>query len=93
MIVTEEEAKTKRCCGPEGCGKANSDDMNKISALCVEMRPLPPEAVAWALKQADQMCIGSACMEWRWFGVVSTMLVDVNLPPPKHGYCGYARHG
>ena len=74
MIVTEEEAKTKRCCGPEGCG-GNA------------------EMHGWPNGHIVRFCIGSACMAWRWFGVVSTMLVDVNLPPPKHGYCGYARHG
>ena len=78
MIATEEEAKTKRCCGPEGCGNVRvSADLDGV------YRPVAN----------TQLCIGSACMAWRWFGVVSTMLVDVNLPPPKHGYCGYARHG
>ena len=89
MIVTEEEAKTKRCCGPEGCGSIGR---------FAPPQPVPTGVlgVGYSINGPQllySMCIGSACMAWRWFGVVSTMLVDVNLPPPKHGYCGYARHG
>jgi hypothetical protein len=44
MSVTEEQAKEKRCCGPEGCGgslylhKSKSDERWCIGSLCMAWR-------------------------------------------------------
>lgn len=38
--MTEDEAKTKSCCGPRNNGSHGGDD--------------------------DLLCVGSACMAWRW---------------------------
>ncbi len=52
--MTEEEAKTKRCCGPSGCGT--------LSAGIYEQYLTMSGNVSVQLS----FCIGSACMAWRW---------------------------
>lgn len=53
MIVTEEEAGTKRCCGPKDCGQSLVRVPSQYAAH--------PE-----LNLGPRMCIGSACMAWIW---------------------------
>lgn len=56
--MTEKEAKTKRCCGPEGAG-----------IWAVEQIQIPNDAVLGYGQQAlvkMHYCTGPACMAWRW---------------------------
>lgn len=53
--MTEEEAKTKRCCGPEGCGEY----VRPIAYLS------EPGGPVVQLPGQPRICIGSACMAWR----------------------------
>lgn len=50
--MTEEEAKAKRCCGPEGCGERNHQDLTR-------------QDQQFAIMLLPRFCIGSACMAWR----------------------------
>jgi len=80
MIVTEEEAKTKRCCGPVGCGEADAE----VLTLAVKTFTGDYEALQRAINFVPRMCIGSACMAWQW-----------ETPAPKVvervGWCGLAQ--
>lgn len=85
MIVTEEEAKSLRCCGPEGCGfivaAMTGGDVPLLGADGRDTGKL-----AYVREgQGVRMCVGAACMAWRWAR---------NLIPPEdgkdRGYCGYA---
>ena len=49
-LLTEDEVKTKRCCGPEGCGEARHEH-GGLDGHGVEGR---------------RYCIGSDCAGWRW---------------------------
>lgn len=33
--MTEEEAKTKACCGPEGCGTPVNDGTGRLVRMCI----------------------------------------------------------
>ena len=48
--MTEDEAKTKACCGGPGCGK---------------WVPQTKEQMQHGIP-SQRLCIGSACMAWRW---------------------------
>ena len=55
MLLTEPEAKTKLCCGPDGCGHADYKGSNQAGGAVY----------------GDRMCVGSACMGWRWHSATS----------------------
>ena len=86
MIVTEEEAKTKRC--QEGFGPPLSDTPMLFSMS---------SGACWASPSSPINCIGSACMAWRYAtekqleeaGFLESDLEKdgVALTP---GYCGKA---
>jgi len=75
MIVTEEEAKTKRCCGPEGCGVYEGG----VPLLRTDGRR------ASLVPGQPRMCIGSACMAWRWHRL-GKVVADLETT----GSCGLA---
>lgn len=90
MILTEDEAKTKLCCGPKGCG----------------VTPMPVKDDNGYYERPQRLCIASGCMAWKWAidesapnppTKVPTMLGSVSLPgapnfktSTTHGYCGLA---
>ena len=112
MIVTEEEAKTKRCCGPEGCGSIG----RFVPPSLISTMPHggtfgsgggfggPGGSSDSGSGQLRSMCIGSACMAWRWYyepgqsryeGVAKSEHggIGPKWGPPNPegmGYCGYA---
>lgn len=53
--MTEAEALTKRCCGPNGCGTVKRPDGG------------PPKWEAGVVN-AERFCVGSACMAFRQAG-------------------------
>lgn len=83
MILTEEEAKTKRC--QESYGPPlSSNGMSMVSA-----------GVSIAVQTSPTHCIGSACMAWRWSGwsngngVYSEKNPTADHPDfHRYGYCG-----
>lgn len=78
MMLTEEEARERRCCGPQNCGDTRGSQRVEASATTPVMNsPL-------------RYCITSACMAWR-FGMLTT--IESGPPPWKVtplGYCGIA---
>lgn len=60
--MTEEQAKTRRCCGPEGCGAYPPTPPNYINEDGEEIAYIPSN---------ERFCIGSACMAWQWTPVVA----------------------
>ena len=87
--MTEEEAKTKRCCGPYDAGLA------VLRSETVEI--MRDEKTVDRLEQhitvKDRMCAGAACMAWRW-NYISYVLPDTGEPSISakivHGHCGLA---
>jgi len=88
--MTEEEAKTKLCCGPQDCGERMFED-----------RPIPlnPNAL-YMSKYLGRYCKGSECMAWRWNVVKVITETELGKDMPKSreetvakefgGYCGLA---
>ena len=61
MILTEEEAKTKWC--PE-------TRIHEVRGAGVYVnKPITDENPHGHANAASVMCIGSACMAWRWYGM------------------------
>lgn len=83
--MTEQEAKTTRCCGPSGCGYQNG---------LIVQRDASGEVVS---AEPERWCIGSTCMAWRW-NYVEMDRLGVPLPDPRpvrsydkdDGFCGLA---
>lgn len=88
MIVTEEEAKTKRC--QEGYAAAESIThdgalLHTVGQSLSVGSYSASGSVAVAVGGAPLNCIGSACMSWRWFD----NLADQAVKTPR-GFCGKA---
>lgn len=77
MILTEDEAKTKWCPDARGC-VSSGHVVNRRQYLVWEdgekRAPVPDST----------LCLGSACMAWRW-----GRTVDEETGEPR-GYCGKA---
>lgn len=93
--MTEEEAKTKWCCGP----KLIADQANAARLMAFPLsQPAGP--------MENGLCIGSACMAWRPITQEKRVLKDGTEPVPNQlylrsdiaktnvltigGYCGLA---
>jgi hypothetical protein len=73
MIVTEEEAKTKRC-------------QESFGASFVRMRNVDTSQVDYILPPIN--CLGSACMAWRWRTEAEVARLEYECtkgPPPLKG--------
>jgi hypothetical protein len=78
MILTEEEAKTKRCQESYGPPLLSTDG----AVVGIYMGSLSAP-----VQSTPAYCIGSGCMAWRWG------LDTVGLhKSTTHGYCGKAGH-
>jgi hypothetical protein len=80
MIVTEKEAKTKRC--PESYGPPLSDH-GMITAQPANQSIGYGYSMSVAVQTSPTHCIGSACMAWRTTG-------DEGDDGTPLGYCGKA---
>lgn len=96
MLTTEEEAKTKRC----------QESFNACFGVSPQGQMYPASSPfghgysggTYAMVTAPSMCIGSACMAWRWHQqeFISGMLQAIEMqdhggaPPQPLGYCGKA---
>jgi len=92
MMFIEADARTKRCCGPEGCGRRKLPEDIHPLASDLEHRPI-------------RFCIGSDCMAWRFvvehepltqdelhLAGMAGRLAQALKPEikPRRGYCGLA---
>jgi hypothetical protein len=79
--VTEDEAKTKACCGPfrEAIPYAGAAEHEEIAR-----DGLDPEYAAEI--SGRYPCIASSCMAWRWSGTASQYSRIADVP----GFCGLA---
>lgn len=78
MIVTEQEASTKRC--QESFGDNNVTSTGHIVAV-----NMYGGGGTTAIGTSPSMCLGAACMAWCWFD----NLDDEAIKQPR-GYCGKA---
>lgn len=85
--MTDDEAKTKRCCGPEGCGTYEG---GKPPLYVSDAR-----GGTFLLAGQPRFCIGAACMAWRTFQTDAITSVDLpsgiaHVEKRDGGYCGLA---
>lgn len=91
MLTTEDEAKTKRCQESFPASQGLSID----GAITHTSSPALPAGypltsgggygVTMATASAPLMCLGSACMAWRW-----SLPESINAADNIFGYCGKA---
>lgn len=91
MIVTEEEAKTKRCQESfAACNSMSTDGAGYMSSWSHPPPPASPGGTGAIVHTAPLYCLGSACMAWRWVlehehGDPYNQLVKTD-----RGFCGKA---
>jgi hypothetical protein len=93
VIVTEEEAKTKRCQESFGDTIVTNNGHSFASSSPSPFQhgySYPGGAQAFAVQTSPSMCIGSACMAWRW-AIASAPYRDKG-DIYSQGYCGKAGH-
>lgn len=84
MILTEEEAKTKWC--PETRVHVVPD----MGGVYVN-KPLSESNTYGYATEKSVMCIGSACMAWRWkLAREAANPIRTERSDYAHGYCGKA---
>lgn len=77
MILTEEDARKTRCCGPPGCGNAR---------VCIAS-----ECMAWRWQMISDHRVGAyldheGAVSW----LVEKGYYTKSAPPTARGYCGLA---
>ena len=91
MILPEEDAKTKRC--QESFPAATGLSVGG-AAFPTTWQPLPPNCggAGYAVHTAPLMCIGSACMAWRWHQEPPTISDNSHSMAfsVARGFCGKA---
>lgn len=77
-VMTEDQAKKKRCGGPPGCGTTK----NPENGMSVNLN----------FPQAQRWCIASDCMTWQWetFLEIGPGASAIKTTSDKNGYCGLA---
>lgn len=95
MLATEAEAKTKRC--PESFGSCvGISDAGHMVAASSPYGHGYGISGSYAIQTAPALCIGSACMAWRWEGWVDPQRPghvyerQDNRATSHVGYCGKA---
>jgi hypothetical protein len=91
MILTEQEARTKRC--QESFGDTHVSPAGMAVAMPVPIASVPysPSAgAAIAVQSSPAMCIASGCMAWRWGKWAERGEYGQPRGEPTHGYCGKA---
>lgn len=93
MIVTEEEAKTKRCqeAFPAADALSMHGSTESVPASSIPMMGFASGAGAmgFARYTAPTNCVGSACMAWRWGEWAEDPTTRQRLGGIR-GYCGKA---
>ncbi|MCA1458059.1 hypothetical protein I6F35_33540 [Bradyrhizobium sp. BRP22] len=88
MLVTEEEARSKRCQESFGDGSVSA---GAAQAMGVPVNPFSHGfSPASMVHASPHNCIGSACMAWRWMQVLASNGMDVVQDSRGRGYCGKA---
>lgn len=91
MLTTEDEAKTKRC--PQSfpaCAATSSGGLMVSTASPFAHDYSNGAGTSYATPTAPSMCIGSACMAWRWetwavYGPDGTFRNVIDCEPPPDG--------
>lgn len=81
MILTEEEAKTKRCQESFGDRHTTKDGMITSRSILSGTDPVVT---------SPSFCITSACMAWRWAHLQQVEGEVYALGSPPRGFCGKA---
>lgn len=86
MIITEEEAKNKRC--QEGFGQPIYNSQTTTSDLNLVAISSQSYGSGMAVFGAPSHCIGSGCMAWMW--VVADRSDTYGRESADKGFCGKA---
>lgn len=85
MVITEQEAKTKRCQEAfPACSQVTIGGMAYAA---------PMHGGAYAVVTAPQNCLGGACMAWQWSKIWAEnyeLVQERTLDGIALGYCGKA---
>lgn len=91
MILTEQEAKTKRCQESYAAGAgAHADGKPILRPVPENMKDLYDGADHTITNYAPVNCIGSGCMAWRWHEIGRDPQTGRVLVVGNTGYCGKA---
>ena len=101
-MLTEEQARELRCCGPEGCGEYRGEDVpSTIPNIDPETGEIKSITSGYPLtgraEPYERFCIASKCSAWRWGeaahweGNTSGMRPeDTGAVTVRRGFCGLA---
>lgn len=89
MLTTESEAKTKRCQESFAAAQVISPEGHSYAAAAPFSHGYTGGG-SYALTSAPAMCVGSACMAWRWGEWEEKGEYGTPRGKPTKGYCGKA---